>query len=58
VASISHTHQAFFTKDVDGTITMADADFIDEAFRINAVQDTGNDEGYFQYYKRLDETTY
>jgi dienelactone hydrolase len=47
VASISHTHQAFFTKDVDGTITIADADFIDEASRINAVQDTGNDEDIF-----------
>lgn len=44
VASIGHTHQAFFTSDVDGNVTIADTDFINEASRINAVHDTGNDE--------------
>lgn len=44
VASIGHTHQAFFTSDVDGNVTIVDSDFINEASRINAVHDTGNDE--------------
>ena len=47
VAGISHTHQAFFTRDVDGAVTIADANFIHEASRINAVLDTGNDEAIY-----------
>ncbi|NLM76708.1 MAG: hypothetical protein GX173_01295 [Ruminococcaceae bacterium] len=48
VAGIGHTHQAFFTRAVDGTVTIADADFINEASRINAVHDTGNDEAIYK----------
>ncbi|MDD3930678.1 MAG: hypothetical protein GXY22_02245 [Clostridiaceae bacterium] len=47
VAGIGHTHQAFFTRDVDGAVTIADADFMNEASRINAVHDTGNDEAIY-----------
>lgn len=38
VASISHTHHAFFTVDTNGKLTTADPSFIAEATRINAIQ--------------------
>lgn len=39
VASIGHTHQAFFTLDTNGKLTTADPDFIAKATRINADED-------------------
>lgn len=44
VASISHTYQAFFTKDTDGNMTIVDTDFINKAAEINAKTDTRDDE--------------
>jgi dienelactone hydrolase len=44
VASISHTYQAFFTKDTSGKMTLVDTDFINNAVEINAKHDTRNDE--------------
>jgi predicted dienelactone hydrolase len=40
VASIGHTHQAFFTKDTSGKLTIVDQGFIQEAIEINAMIDT------------------
>lgn len=40
VASIGHTHQAFFTKDTSGKLTIVDQGFIQEAIAINAMIDT------------------
>lgn len=48
VASISHTYQAFFTKDTSGKVTIVDEDFINKAAEINAKHDTRNDEATYR----------
>jgi len=47
VASIGHTHHAFYTVDTNGKLTTADADFINRAAEINAVHDTQHEEEIF-----------
>ena len=40
VASIGHTHHAFYTIDTNGKVTTVDTDFINRAAEINAAHDT------------------
>lgn len=40
VASISHTYQAFYTKDTSGKVTIVDPEFISKASEINGKHDT------------------
>lgn len=47
VASIGHTHQAFYTMDTSGKLTIADTDFINKASEINATYDTKHKEEIF-----------
>lgn len=47
VASIGHTHHAFYTMDTNGTLTTVDTDFINKAAKINAVHDTRNIEDIY-----------
>jgi len=44
VASIGHTHQAFYTRDTGGKLTIVDTAFIKKAIDINAIQDTAHEE--------------
>lgn len=44
VASIGHTHQAFYTMDTTGKLITVDTDFINRASEINAVHDTQHEE--------------
>lgn len=39
VASIGHTHQAFFTRDTDGILTTVDPVFLEQATALNATHD-------------------
>lgn len=48
VASIGHTHQAFFTKDTFGKLTIVDQGFISQAIEINAMIDTQNEALVFE----------
>ena len=51
VASIGHTHQAFYTMDTNGKLTTVDIDFINKASEINAVHDTTHEEEIFNITK-------
>ena len=44
VASIGHTHQALYTRDSEGKLTMVDTDFIKKAIDINSVEDPAHEE--------------
>jgi len=48
VASIGHTHQAFFTMDTSGHLTIVDQGFMKEAVAINAIIDTRNEAFVFE----------
>ena len=47
VASIGHTHQAFFTLDTSGKLTTVDPEFIASATEINAYMGSGQEENIF-----------
>ncbi len=48
VASIGHTYQAFFTRDTSGTMTFADAAFLQRASELNGTHETGNTEDTYR----------
>ncbi len=48
VASIGHTHQAFYTLDTTGKLTIANSTFINRAAEINDSEDTRNDRDIYE----------
>lgn len=44
VASIGHTHQAFYTMDTSGKLTIVDTDFLNKAIEISNDNDTNHEE--------------
>lgn len=48
VASIGHTHQAFYTMDTNRKLTLVDTDFINKASEINAISDTMHEEEIYK----------
>lgn len=44
VASIGHTHQAFYTMDTSGKLTTVDTDFLNSAAQINGVEGAAKEE--------------
>ncbi len=47
VASIGHTHQAFYTLDTHGNLTTVDTAFIKKAVEINSTNDTEHEQDIF-----------
>lgn len=47
VASIGHTHQAFYTMDTGGKLTIVDIDFLNKAIEVSNNNDTSREEEIF-----------
>lgn len=47
VASVGHTHHAFYTLDTSGKLTIVDTGFINKASEINAISDTEHEEDIY-----------
>ena len=48
VASVSHTYQAFFTRDETGKLTIVNQGFLNQAVEINAMVDTEHEQAVYE----------